>query len=721
MPGTIDVIIVTYNSAATVTTALDFVLSSPRVHGTVVIDNASGDSSAEVASSAGAQTVLRNPANAGFAAAVNAGFAHCSGDYVLLLNPDAAIEPRSLELLAVALDETPAAVMAGPVLVADDGRLDLGARHFSTAAGRLLWHLPLPRRPPWATPEYAGSSAIMASPSSLPVDYLWGAALLVRRRFLDDIGGLDERFFLYSEDEDLGREARARGYVSLLVPSARARHQGGASTPDAALALARVIAANALLLEKWEGRRVARLYRRGIGPILGMRAVVLSAAGRRAEADLAERTRKVLRTPHALGTPHSLQQAGSPACAPRVATPGTQGAAGQALGYAAGTCRLAARVVAKAVCSLLDRASSTDSDALEELEGRVLSSLEPTGAASVRNAETIAVAGEPLVSVILPVYNAASINPAYLWAALESVAAQGGVPLELIVVNDGSTDETSELVAAFFHTHPRLSGRLLDKPNGGQSSARNYGAATSRGAWLGFLDQDDLWTSGHMRAVLPHLTAEVDVAYTDADTIDEGGRVKDVGIHRNLGLGGGHPKTCLEDAMFQDVFVMPGVTTIRREFFQTIGGFDERLSGYEDDDLFLRCLETGRLRYVPVSTLLWRIHTGSASNSDRMIVSGLRYCRKLMDRYAVGGQLSPTDRLLALRFLRVFLSHASLQLLSDNPLFERNLAAAEWLLPHVGAVDRAAFATTRWAWRRKSFAARCARSWFLNGLQSAAN
>ena len=58
----------------------------------------------------------------------------------------------------------------------------------------------------------------------------------MRQAFLEQIGGLDERFFLYSEDEDLGRQARARGVKSLLVPRARAVHLGGASTPDRALA-----------------------------------------------------------------------------------------------------------------------------------------------------------------------------------------------------------------------------------------------------------------------------------------------------------------------------------------------------------------------------------------------------------------------------------------------------------------------------------------------------
>jgi N-acetylglucosaminyl-diphospho-decaprenol L-rhamnosyltransferase len=295
VPDGIDVLLVTFNSAATVAAALGAALASPRVTAAVVVDNASGDGSVEAAAQAGATVVLRNPVNVGFAAAVNRGLRECHGEYVLLLNPDATLEPSALELLAAALDETPAAVMAGPVLVAGDGRLDAGARRFSTWINRLAWHLPLPRRPQWTTPEYLSGVATGAGSAPSLVDYLWGAALLVRRRFLNDIGGLDERFFLYSEDEDLGRQARARGALSLLVPRARAAHVGSASTPDAALAQARVIAANALLLEKWEGRGAAFAYRWGIGAVLGVRAAALRVAARPAEADLAARTRKVLR------------------------------------------------------------------------------------------------------------------------------------------------------------------------------------------------------------------------------------------------------------------------------------------------------------------------------------------------------------------------------------------------------------------------------------------
>ena len=164
---------------------------------------------------------------------------------------------------------------------------------------------------------------------------------------------------------------------------------------------------------------------------------------------------------------------------------------------------------------------------------------------------------------------------------------------------------------------------------------------------------------------------------------------------------------------------MPGVMTIRRQFFVAVGGFDEGLSGYEDDDLFVRCLERGAARYIPSSTLLWRIHGQSASHAGPMIDSGLRYWRKLMDRYATGDDAPAVGRRLTLRFVRTFLSYASAQLLAGDPLYQQNLEAAEAILPQLGTVDRVAFALTRWAWRSKTFPARCARSWFLNGLEPA--
>jgi glycosyltransferase involved in cell wall biosynthesis len=325
----------------------------------------------------------------------------------------------------------------------------------------------------------------------------------------------------------------------------------------------------------------------------------------------------------------------------------------------------------------------------------------------------------PGVSVILPTYNAAEDGGRYLREALDSVASQTRSDLELIVVDDGSTDETVDLVQDYFSKHPHLRAQLLQKGNGGQSSARNHGARAASAEWLGFIDQDDRWHADRLATVAPYMDTGADLVYTDADTIDEDGVVVHTRIHESRHAGGGHPKQKLSEVLYRDVYVMPGVTLVRRSFFLSLGGFDETLSGYEDDDLFVRAFHAGRVAYVPEATLQWRIHGQSSSHTRRMVVSGLRYWRKLSERYPVDEAGRPTERRIALRFARVFLSYASAQLVAQDELFIENLAAADIVLSHLGSVDRKAYRLSRWAWMERSFRARCMRSWFLNGLHEA--
>ena len=108
---------------------------------------------------------------------------------------------------------------------------------------------------------------------------------------------------------------------------------------------------------------------------------------------------------------------------------------------------------------------------------------------------------EPRISVVLPAYNAVRNGRGYFEEALESVAAQSYAPLELIVVDDGSSDGTGEAATAFAAAHPGLSVTLLSQENGGQSSARNLGASRAAGDWLAFLDQDDRWKAQRLEVV----------------------------------------------------------------------------------------------------------------------------------------------------------------------------------------------------------------------------
>lgn len=264
----VDVVVVTHQSAATLGAALDAVRRAPRVNSILVVDNASCDDTRRVANEAGV-TVVPNERNVGFAAGVNAGLPLCRSPYVLLLNPDAVLLPDDLDRLVRALQADKAAVAAGPMLVGESGRAIVGGRRFSTPLNRLFALAPVTRR--WRHgrlgPEYPRGMAVSRQPAT--VDYLWGAALLLRRDFLARIGGLDGRFFLYSEDEDLGRAARALGARMLLVPTARAGHVGGVSSAgDEGIALARLGHALALGLEKWTSARQAALFRAGFRAVL---------------------------------------------------------------------------------------------------------------------------------------------------------------------------------------------------------------------------------------------------------------------------------------------------------------------------------------------------------------------------------------------------------------------------------------------------------------------
>src|SRR6476659_10725298 len=96
------------------------------------------------------------------------------------------------------------------------------------------------------------------------------------------------------------------------------------------------------------------------------------------------------------------------------------------------------------------------------------------------------------ISAIIPLYNGAS----FVTQALDSVFAQELPPDEVIVVDDGSTDEGPEIVSRYAKRHPIT---FLRKDNGGQSSARNFGIRRARGALIALLDQDDLWYPHHLR------------------------------------------------------------------------------------------------------------------------------------------------------------------------------------------------------------------------------
>ena len=235
------------------------------------------------------------------------------------------------------------------------------------------------------------------------------------------------------------------------------------------------------------------------------------------------------------------------------------------------------------------------------------------------------------ISAIIPLYNGAK----FIGQSVSSILHQTLPPDEIIVVDDGSTDDGASVVAAMIREHPQI--KLLTKANGGQSSARNFGVAQSTGDLIALLDQDDMWYPHHLEELIKpfeetSVGPELGWVYSDLDEVDTEGRMINHRFLRTLPTP--HPKRNLFECLREDMFVLPSASLISRKAFDAVGGFDERLSGYEDDDLFLRLFRAGYGNvFLEIPLSKWRIYPESSSYSYRMRRSRAVYVRKLMEEY----------------------------------------------------------------------------------------
>jgi len=179
----------------------------------------------------------------------------------------------------------------------------------------------------------------------------------------------------------------------------------------------------------------------------------------------------------------------------------------------------------------------------------------------------------PEVSVIIPTYNRADLLP----QAVESVLSQSYTDFELIVVDDGSTDSTQEVISE----HRKL--KYLFQENLGVSAARNQGIRMARGRYICFLDSDDLWLNDKLKEQIRLMRdhPEIRVSYTDEIWMREGKRVNPGKRHRKY--SGWILKRLLPLCL-----ISPSSVMIERGVFAEVGLFDESLPVCEDYDLWLR-------------------------------------------------------------------------------------------------------------------------------------
>lgn len=206
------------------------------------------------------------------------------------------------------------------------------------------------------------------------------------------------------------------------------------------------------------------------------------------------------------------------------------------------------------------------------------------------------------VSVIIPVKNGAAFIAE---AAASALSQDRATVIEVIVVDDGSTDETRAILAGF--VDERL--RVLTNPGRGVSLARNHGAAQARGHWLHFLDADDRLLPGAVPALVSQAEHDTLVAYGDYDRIDAGGRR--IGL-RHLARRRPKPSGDVLEAVLSKNIIVVGCAVVRRDAFDAIGGFDPGVRLCEDWLLWCRLAAMGPFVYAPgLHVVDYRMHEQS--------------------------------------------------------------------------------------------------------------
>jgi GT2 family glycosyltransferase len=235
---------------------------------------------------------------------------------------------------------------------------------------------------------------------------------------------------------------------------------------------------------------------------------------------------------------------------------------------------------------------------------------------------------EPTFTIAMPAYNSSRT----IGAAIRSVLAQTRSDFELVVVDDGSSDDTTAQVARFEDERVRL----VRQENSGPGAARNLAIIASRGRYVSMLDSDDLWLPTYLESMAAVLDANPDVglAYTDAWVLDDATRR----IRRTTAMHYQHPPRDPPRDPFEFLalllkrgnFVFTS-TTVRHTALEQVGLFEAALKPAEDFGLWLRIVAGGfRAMRTPGNLAVYRKRPGSLSTNEAAILDGERESVRLV-------------------------------------------------------------------------------------------
>jgi len=197
----------------------------------------------------------------------------------------------------------------------------------------------------------------------------------------------------------------------------------------------------------------------------------------------------------------------------------------------------------------------------------------------------------PRISVIIPTFN----NATLLAETLDSVFAQSFTGIELIVVDDGSIDDTGAMIK---RDYPQV--RYVHQPNGGPAAARNAGVGLAQGEYFAFCDHDDLWNPGHLQALLDGFAAHPEAAMVFDNAKYFGVGVEDDTVHLDeatcvsLSQGAVSANTLLWDYPVASM----SVAMVRKKHFDLVGGLSEQVGALDDLHLYLRIAADHEVRFI---------------------------------------------------------------------------------------------------------------------------
>lgn len=234
------------------------------------------------------------------------------------------------------------------------------------------------------------------------------------------------------------------------------------------------------------------------------------------------------------------------------------------------------------------------------------------------------------ITVVCPTFNSAD----FLGPAFESILGQTELPAALVVADDGSEDNTVEVVSDYFRRCP-FPTKLLRNSHRGPGAARNAGVAAAATEWIAFLDSDDFWLPSKLARIAAYSMSEPSVNLfchnEEARQLDGRRQIND------YGAGFRYDRPVLPQFMRQNRLTPSGVVC-RRELFEMVGGFDEDLMYAEDYDLWLKMAPHLRLRFVPEALGVYVERHGNLSSAalGKRMGALLSVKRRYRQRVGVG-------------------------------------------------------------------------------------